>query len=553
MYLSVNPHLEVLEGIKVALQVNEGIIKLTGRPGTGKSALCQQLRHQLADEGHRVLYIAGAPQSVSQVQDGILEELGLKSGGNFSKVLTRFLQEQPQGLRQLYVIFDEAERIDAQTFEAIRMLCNLQDGHEALLRPILCGTAELDRKLGEMAFRSIAQYVSQSFTLPAMTVEQLKDFYWTFWKQHGLEVQPPPPAVVTSLFKESQGLPGPVMAKLNAAYARVVDRREGRTTEPSAERPQAKPVRPSLRKAAPMLAAVVAVVAAAGGWYLFHQSQQKPAAAAQSDTIQTTEATESGSANAGLLPPPLDETNTDSDLTQAQPEVAALQATELLAESAAAASPADAVVAAENPVAAEADAGESPVLTDSAATAGTEDAAAITEAAAEVAVTELVPPADATPDILISPEELLQEAGVDDAPVETLMPTEAGLPPGPDSPASLDTVSNFLASWIASWQTQDVDAYLAHYDENFAPADGLSRATWAEQRRTSIGRASNIALRHEQLELLAENDASITVQFSLYYQSSTYADFTLKELVLLRRPQGLRIVSENNLLVERLP
>ncbi len=96
-----------------------------------------------------------------------------------------------------------------------------------------------------------------------------------------------------------------------------------------------------------------------------------------------------------------------------------------------------------------------------------------------------------------------------------------------------------------------MEGYLGYYDPSFEPANGVSRSEWEAQRRGSIGRASDIVISWDSLELQAEDASSLTLQFWLHYSASNYADDTLKELVLLKTPAGLRIRYERNLLVER--
>jgi type II secretory pathway predicted ATPase ExeA len=277
MYLRVSPYLDLLEGISVALQINEGITKLSGREGVGKSAACRELASLLQTHGQQVLYFAEAPTSVTALHVAILDQLGIGNQGNFTKLLGSFLLAQSAERRLLYIIFDEAQDIDLQTFDSIRMLCNIQDERQALVKPIICGDSRLESKLADIGFRSLAQYVSQSFTLSPMTIEQLKDFYWAYWRERGMQVQPPSPTVVTNLFRESQGFPGRILARLELAFQRVLDRREGR--EPAESIVQQMPARPGLPKIRLALGLGLILLAAGSALYLLDGKTTVPATA----------------------------------------------------------------------------------------------------------------------------------------------------------------------------------------------------------------------------------------------------------------------------------
>jgi hypothetical protein len=458
MYLQVNPYQELLEGVMVALQVNEGIIKLSGRDGSGKSALCRELCRMLNSRGKRALYFSSAPTSIEDLQNGLLEKLALTPSSNFTKVLTRFLLDQPAEQRQLYVIFDEAQAIDARVLDGIRMLCNIQDERRALVSPIICGSPDLDKKLHVAAFRSIAQYLSQGFTLNPMSIEQLTDFYWAYWRHKGVDVQPPTATVINNLFKAGQGRPGPAVARLELAYQRVMERREGR--EPV--EPQAPLALPARKSAGAWLALCFGSMLLAGGAGMYYLYQ-----------------------NAG----------------EEQPALAVVQ------------------VPASQPL-----------------PAVTEPPVPVPVPVPEAAVTEKPKPEEPEPEAAESAPEALVSAN------EPVPPPQA---------TSVAAAGTMLSTWIADWQAKDTDRYLRHYDAGFEPADGNSRDSWEQQRRGSIGRAEEIRISYDSLEVIAEDDSSLTLQFWLHYSASNYADDTLKELVLIKAGDGLLIRNERNLLVER--
>jgi hypothetical protein len=530
MYLNVKPYQELLEGITVALRINEGIVKLTGRDGAGKSALCLELTRMLEAKGKRVLYFPSAPATIESLQDGILAALNITPRNNFTKLLTRYLLQKPNSQRHLYVIFDEAQSIDEPVFDSIRMLCNIQDEREALVKPVICGTSALDKKLANVSYRAITQYLCQSFTLSPMTIEQLRDFYWMYWNKHGIQVQPPSNTVITNLFKDGHGFPGPALAKLDKAYERVLDRREGRRTEaqplmqpmaqPMAEplaqpveQPLAQPVAPRRMSSEVLLAACFGVLlfGVGSGMYYLYQSidDERPAPTNAAEPPET-------------------------------PAVAIQEQVEVVA-------PGSIV----QPVEGTPEAPALAVTPEPEAPAVTIVMAAASEISVPVAP-ESVPAPEVEAAVVLA-EAVVAEAVVAEAAVDESAAPVVDIPEDvpEDIPESGMSVETLLAEWVSSWQSKDVDGYLGHYDRDFEPASGDSRDAWDEQRRASIGRASDILISHDSIEIMAEDDSRLTVQFWLHYSASNYADDTLKELVLRKSAEGLRILSERNLLVER--
>lgn len=215
MYLRLSPYREVLQGVLTSLQINEGIIKITGKSGSGKTALCSQLFHELQDAGQPAVFFLKPPASAVALQNDILDNLALDPTGNFTRTLTAWLLARQAPQQPLVLIFDDAQQLDPPTFGAIRMLCNIQDNSRGMVRVILCGTEELDEKLASPALRAVTQFLNQSFTLPYLTQEQVNDFCHAYWMLQGEERKPMSEKLLQNLHRETRGQPGILQARLN--------------------------------------------------------------------------------------------------------------------------------------------------------------------------------------------------------------------------------------------------------------------------------------------------------------------------------------------------
>lgn len=214
MYLDVSPYKEVLAGVEAALAINEGVIKVTGPDGTGKTALGYQLSSALQKRGRQVVFFLHAPRTPEDLQTGILRQLHLREKGNFTRRLTEYLQSLAPENRLLHVLIDNAEELNDLTFNAVRMLCNIQDDTQSLVRVLLLASPKLNELMGQAELRSFAQHLSHSFQLQPMQGEQLKNFCWAYWRQKQIERSPPDDRWTRELLKLSGGLPGAVLAEL---------------------------------------------------------------------------------------------------------------------------------------------------------------------------------------------------------------------------------------------------------------------------------------------------------------------------------------------------
>ncbi len=519
MYLRLSPYQEILQGVITSLQVNEGNNKISGKSGSGKTALCSQLFHELEAAGQPAVFFLKPPASAVALQNDILDNLNLDPTGNFTRTLTAYLLAKTTQQKPLVLIFDDAQQLDPQTFSAIRMLCNIQDGPRAMVRVILCGNEDLDEKLAKPALRAVTQFLNQSFTLPYLTQDQVNDFCQGFWMLMGEEVKPLSENAQKKLFQETQGHPGILTARLNQGTTGAEkSERHGREEQATAPLPS-RPYRYAGRRKgwAPALLIVAGLVVLVGaGAYLF-------------------------------LVPPLPEAAVDP----ASPAVTAQRAAEPVAAPVAPATvtqpaetPAPAVALAEEPTVATAP--ELPVAVEEPAVdveeASTDAPAPTTGDAIDVTGTPAV--ADAEPD-----------TGTAAVPAEELTAEQPAVPAPPpvETAAELPPVEEFIAAWTTSWQNKDVDAYLASYHPDFTPPQDASREAWEAQRRRVITSAADIMVAADAPESIREaQDGMRLVRFWLNYSAANYADRTLKELLLAPVDGTWRIRIETNLRTDRL-
>ena len=173
--LTPNPHLffpspqaqELLAALAFSLQRGDGLIKVVGEIGTGKTLLCRLLLEKLDSLPVNTAYL-NAPGTVSanQIPDLVMREFGLKppANGDAARALRFFfLKEHAEG-RQNVLVVDEAQTLGPQGLEVIRLLSNLETEADKLLQIVLFGQPELDQLLFRADLRQILQRVSFSFT-----------------------------------------------------------------------------------------------------------------------------------------------------------------------------------------------------------------------------------------------------------------------------------------------------------------------------------------------------------------------------------------------------
>jgi len=104
-------------------------------------------------------------------------------------------------------------------------------------------------------------------------------------------------------------------------------------------------------------------------------------------------------------------------------------------------------------------------------------------------------------------------------------------------------LTDFLSSWARAWSSRDVDAYLAHYDREFRPADGRLRNTWEQERRQRIATKGRIEVICDSPEIKIEGDRAI-LTFRQVYKSDRHNEAGRKTLELTKRDGGWKISRE---------
>jgi adhesin transport system outer membrane protein len=96
------------------------------------------------------------------------------------------------------------------------------------------------------------------------------------------------------------------------------------------------------------------------------------------------------------------------------------------------------------------------------------------------------------------------------------------------SPASI--VQDRVTAWAAAWSAKSFGQYAGFYAPAFEPADGSSRASWAQQRERRIAASKRVQVEVKNLKLREEGSDVLFAEFEQSYTSDTYSDVTQKSL-----------------------
>jgi type II secretory pathway predicted ATPase ExeA len=164
-----------LEGLQYAILHDEGIVKVSGEIGSGKTTLCRVLMERLPPEVETV-FLANPSYSRGEILQAIAEELGRPAEGNPAASVLRDLQTQLIELyasgRRVVVMIDEAHAMPEDTLEQVRLLSNLETSRHKLLQIVLFGQPELDAALNKASMRQLKDRITHSFRTRPLKVDE---------------------------------------------------------------------------------------------------------------------------------------------------------------------------------------------------------------------------------------------------------------------------------------------------------------------------------------------------------------------------------------------
>jgi len=201
----------VLEALIYAITQGEGIVKVVGEVGSGKTMLCRMLELELP-ENVEIVYLANPSLSPEDILYAIAFELKLSvtDTDNRLKVmneLQNYLLDRHADNRQIVVFVEEAQGMPIATLEEIRLLSNLETTQNKLLQIILFGQPELDEKIATREIRQLKERITYSFLLAPFKADEVKDYLNSRMRICGYRSENVfSPSAVKSIAKYSKGL-----------------------------------------------------------------------------------------------------------------------------------------------------------------------------------------------------------------------------------------------------------------------------------------------------------------------------------------------------------
>ena len=219
--IAVNPrylfmstrHRDALAHLLYGVGAGGGFILLTGEVGTGKTTINRCLLQQMPAETD-IAIVLNPALNAEELLATVCDELGIEypteaTLKDLTDRLHGFLLENHERGRNTVLLIDEAQHLQFDVLEQIRLLTNLETNTRKLLQIILVGQPELAAMLARPELRQISQRITARYTLQPLNLDETDAYI-----QHRLQVAGLPAnqilfpsGVVRGIYRHSRGVP----------------------------------------------------------------------------------------------------------------------------------------------------------------------------------------------------------------------------------------------------------------------------------------------------------------------------------------------------------
>ncbi|MCL2656786.1 MAG: AAA family ATPase [Betaproteobacteria bacterium] len=161
---------DTLDAVEHALKHDEGIIKITGEVGAGKTMLLRMLLDRLPQTSVPI-WLSNPSLVPGELLQSIAFQLGAERNDAcplLDTISDRLLALWGQGRRAVALI-DEAHAMPQASLEQVRLLANLETPEHKLLQIVLFGQSELEKMLATYAMRPMRDRITHHFELAPLS------------------------------------------------------------------------------------------------------------------------------------------------------------------------------------------------------------------------------------------------------------------------------------------------------------------------------------------------------------------------------------------------
>jgi len=204
-------HREAFNHVLFGIRERKGFIQITGEVGAGKTTVCRAILSELGPSCKTAL-ILNPLITATQMMRTILLELGLEprrlDRSAYLEILNRFLLEQAEAGNDVVLLIDEAQDLEPELLEQVRLLSNLETDQRKLLQIVLIGQPELREKLDQRGLRQLRQRITVRYHLKPLDRFETERYIHHRLRVAGADGRPSfSPWAIRRVHRYAQGVP----------------------------------------------------------------------------------------------------------------------------------------------------------------------------------------------------------------------------------------------------------------------------------------------------------------------------------------------------------
>ena len=204
-------HREALASLYYGIQSDRGFVALIAQPGLGKTTLAFQLLEKL-QQVSRTVFLFQTKCNAKEFFHYLLNGLGVDAQGmelvTMHIRLNEILCREMLAGRRFVLAIDEAQNLDAEVLEAIRLLSNFETSRDKMLQILLIGQPQLANKLASPELEQLQQRISIFARLEPFGSEDTARYIAHRLQVAGYEGSPLfSPGALRLIAEHSQGIP----------------------------------------------------------------------------------------------------------------------------------------------------------------------------------------------------------------------------------------------------------------------------------------------------------------------------------------------------------
>jgi type II secretory pathway predicted ATPase ExeA len=204
-------HCEALASLYYGIESDRGFVTLIAPPGLGKTTLAFRLLEKL-QQASRTVFLFQTQCNSRELFQYLLNSLGVDAESmemvSMHNKLNEILCREMLAGRRFVLAIDEAQNLDSEVLETIRLLSNFETATDKLLQILLIGQPQLARKLASPELEQLKQRISIFARLEPFSSADVDRYITHRLKVAGYEGDPLfTPGALRIIAEQSQGIP----------------------------------------------------------------------------------------------------------------------------------------------------------------------------------------------------------------------------------------------------------------------------------------------------------------------------------------------------------